>query len=321
MRNKTFKNIICSALFLAILASVLMTFSAVMKPRKSAGVNALEDPLTNGVLAERDSSIDVVFLGDSECYSTFIPLKIWNDYGITSYVCGTTEQVLSYSYELLTKTEKRQNPKTVVLETNTIFREVTNTKAFINKAEGLFSVFKYHDRWKNLQPKSWRITKNKIYDERSKGYLFNTTVNAASPDGYMTPTSDKEDIPAENVKYVKKLRDYCRKNGAELVLVSVPSTKNWDYAKHNAISELSNSLGIDYIDMNTIPNEIPIDWKKETRDKGDHLNYYGAVKATAYIGKYLESSGNFKSKKDDPEYAEWNRFAADFFASTGSATL
>ena len=132
--KKVFRNIICSVLFLSILSVLLMTASAIMKPGKRAGVNSLEDPLTNGVLAERKNTVDVLFLGDSECYSTFIPLKIWNDHGITSYVCGTTEQVLSFSYELLTKAEKKQNPKTVVLETNTVFREVTNTKAFINKA-------------------------------------------------------------------------------------------------------------------------------------------------------------------------------------------
>lgn len=319
--KKVFRNIICSVLFLSILSVLLMTASAIMKPGKRAGVNSLEDPLTNGVLAERKNTVDVLFLGDSECYSTFIPLKIWNDHGITSYVCGTTEQVLSFSYELLTKAEKKQNPKTVVLETNTVFREVTNTKAFINKAEGLFSVFKYHDRWKNLQPKSWQINENKIYDERSKGYLFNTIVNAASTQGYMTPTDEKETIPTDNVKYIKKIRDYCRKNGAELVLVSVPSTKNWNYAKHNAIAELSENLGIEYVDMNTMQKEIPIDWKTETRDKGDHLNYYGAVKATSYMGKYLEASGLFENKKNDPEYAEWNRFAADFYASAGDSAV
>ena len=105
------------------------------------------------------------------------------------------------------------------------------------------------------------------------------------------------------------------------MLVSVPSTKNWNYAKHNAIAELSDNLGIEYVDMNTLQKEIPIDWKNETRDEGDHLNYYGAVKATSYMGKYFEASGLFENKKNDPEYAEWNRFAADFYASAGDSAV
>ena len=137
--NKILKNTISAVLFIAILASLLMGFSFIMKPAK---VNALEDPLTNGILSEKKNTIDVVFLGDSECYSTFIPLKIWKEHGITSYVCGTSDQVLSFSYELLIKSMKKQDPKVVVLETNAIFREVTSTKAFLNKAEGLFAAEK-----------------------------------------------------------------------------------------------------------------------------------------------------------------------------------
>ena len=73
--NKVLKNIISAVLFIAILASLLMGFSFIMKPGKSANVNALEDPLTNGILSEKKNTIDVIFLGDSECYSTFIPLS------------------------------------------------------------------------------------------------------------------------------------------------------------------------------------------------------------------------------------------------------
>ena len=206
--NKILKNTISAVLFIAILASLLMGFSFIMKPGKSAKVNALEDPLTNGILSEKKNTIDVVFLGDSECYSTFIPLKIWKEHGITSYVCGTSDQVLSFSYELLIKSMKKQDPKVVVLETNAIFREVTSTKAFLNKAEGLFSVFKYHDRWKLMQPKSWRFNEAKTYDRRSKGYLFNMSVSPADAYEYMKPDDSKETTSKDNVKYITMLRDY-----------------------------------------------------------------------------------------------------------------
>ena len=256
--NKVLKNTISAVLFIAILASLLMGFSFIMKPGKSANVNALEDPLTNGILSEKKNTIDVIFLGDSECYSTFIPLQIWKEHGITSYVCGTSDQVLSYSYELLVKSMKKQDPKVVVLETNAIFREVTSTKAFLNKAEGLFSVFKYHDRWKLLQPKSMRLSDAKTYDRRSKGYLFNMSVSPADAGEYMKPDDSRETVSKDNIKYITKLRDYCKKNNAELVLVSVPSTKNWNCSKHNAVADMAKKLGVDYVDMNTLRQEIPI---------------------------------------------------------------
>lgn len=313
--SKTLKNTISAVAFIGILASILMGLSFLMKPGKSENVNALEDPLTNGILSEEKNTVDVLFLGDSECYSTFIPLQIWKEHGITSYVCGTSDQVLSYSYELLAKSMKKQDPKVVVLETNAIFREVTSTKAFLNKAEGLFSVFKYHDRWKLLQPKELRLNDVKTYDRRSKGYLFNASVSPADTDGYMEPCGDREPVPKDNLKYLTKIRDYCKKNGAELVLVSVPSTKNWNYSKHNAVSDLASELEINYVDMNTLGSEIPIDWKRDTRDKGDHLNYFGASKATEYFGKYLESKGFFEDKRKLEKYSYWNRTADEFLSS------
>lgn len=315
---KIFKNIIGSAAFIAILAVLLIVSSIIVKPGSTVKVNALQDPLVNGILAENKNSIDVVFLGDSESYSAFIPLKIWQDRGITSYVCGTSSQELCYSYELLTKSFKTQKPKIVVLETNAIFRSFSRSSVISTKAQGLFAVFRYHDRWKSLQPKSWALSADKTYDDRSKGYLYNTTMNGASVDGYMAATDEKEPISSENSKYVEKIRDYCRKNGAELVLVSVPSTKNWDMRKHNAVAELSKKLGIEYIDMNLLSGEIPIDWKRDTRDRGDHMNFTGAMKVSAYMGDFFASKNIFRDKRNDAAYKNWNDYAAEFAESTGN---
>ena len=315
---KVLKNIIGSAAFIAILAVLLIVSSIIVKPGSTVKVNALQDPLVNGILAENKNSIDVVFLGDSESYSAFIPLKIWRDRGITSYVCGTSSQELCYSYELLTKSFKTQKPKIVVLETNAIFRNFSRSSVISTKAQGLFAVFRYHDRWKSLQPKSWTLSADKTYDDRSKGYLYNTTMNGASVDGYMATTDEKEQISSENSKYVEKIRDYCRKKGAELVLVSVPSTKNWNMRKHNAVTELSKKLGIEYIDMNLLSGEIPIDWKRDTRDRGDHMNFTGAMKVSAYMGDSFASKNIFRDKRNDAAYKNWNDYAAEFAESTGN---
>ena len=48
-------------------------------------------------------------------------------------------------------------------------------------------------------------------------------------------------------------------------------------------------------------------WKKDTKDKGDHLNYYGAVKATDYMGNYLKNTKLFKDKSNDKNYSKWDK--------------
>lgn len=113
-------------------------------------------------------------------------------------------------------------------------------------------------------------------------------------------------ILSTNKKYLKEIAKFCKKHGTKLVLISTPSTKNWNYQRHNTMEAISKDLGVDYIDTNLLRDDIPIDWKKDTKDKGDHLNYKGAVKLTNYIGKYLDDTKLFKDKRNDPSYDNWN---------------
>lgn len=308
----TAKNIFHSAAFIVALAALLLITSVLVKPRSMSQGNVLDDPLIGGIMSEKENSIDVIFLGDSESYSAFIPLSIWNESGVSSYVCGSTLQKLCYSYKLLSTTFKHQSPKIVVLETDTLFSRFSGANVITSKAQDAFCIFKYHDRWKSLLPKGWQSSDIKERDERARGYLYSTAQSPASTDGYMAPSDKAQTVPKECLKYIEKIKALCEKNGAQLLLVSVPSTKNWSMEKHNGVDALARRLGLRFIDMNLLQNEIPIDWATDTRDKGDHLNYYGAAKVSAYMGRFLAEQGVFSDKRGDPEYGAWNSDAAAF---------
>ena len=60
-----------------------------------------------------------------------------------------------------------------------------------------------------------------------------------------------------------------------------------------------------YIDLN-IDNIINIDWDTDSKDGGEHLNYYGALKVTNYYGQYINKFNKLESHKEDIKYAKWN---------------
>lgn len=307
--KKIIKRIVSCVLFVAILLGLLQVSSLIFQPKSNDKASGIHYPRTNGIFSEPKDSIDTVFIGDSEVYHSFIPLYIWRDYGITSYDVSSPSQKLVYSMEFLKKTFEKQSPKIVFLETNAIFRKSYLEDEITYKAEQIFPVFRYHDRWKNLQLKDFSATVEYTANENNKGYYFTKKSKPATDKAikeYMKYSDVSAPILSTNKKYLNGIAKFCKTHGAKLVLISTPSTKNWNYQRHNAMEAVSKDLGVDYIDTNLLRDDIPIDWKKDTKDKGDHLNYKGAVKVTNYIGKYLDDTKLFKDKRNDPSYDNWN---------------
>ncbi len=72
-----------------------------------------------------------------------------------------------------------------------------------------------------------------------------------------------------------------------------------------------------YVDLNLNANSLGIDWSKDTRDDGDHLNYYGAKKVSAYTGTYLCSYTDLTDHRKETPYASWNEELKNHLALTG----
>ena len=58
--------------------------------------------------------------------------------------------------------------------------------------------------------------------------------------------------------------------------------------------------------MNFVHKEMGIDWSKDTRDGGNHMNYEGAKKVTAYFGNYLSTEFDLVDHRGDEKYKSWD---------------
>ena len=296
------------ACFLALLGALLLTASFLFMPKnnhKTFGVGS-DELFAGGILGERDHSIDVLVVGDSEAYSSISPMQMWEEHGFTSYLCSTSAQPLYDSHRFLRQALERQSPKVVILETNAIFRPYTFNDYLLSRAKSLFSVLRYHDRWKALTVNDLSGPMGYTWTDDLKGYRYNNKVAAADARRHMQPTDQMKEIPLLNINCLQDMLDLCEKHGTQLVLVSTPSTLNWNYARHNRIAAFAAEHGLPYLDLNLMPDKVPIDWKTDTRDKGDHLNYRGAVKVTAYLGQYLKQTFTLPDNRPSAAYNSWN---------------
>ena len=143
--------------------------------------------------------------------------------------------------------------------------------------------------------------------------LENTMFNTKHVTNHLQKAKDKNEyVNLINRGYVKRMKEFCEAHGAKFVLVSTPSTTNWNMRKHNGIVKLASDLGVEFLDFNVMTEEVPIDWTTDTRDGGDHLNDSGAEKVSAYIGNYLASTGLFADKRTNAEYSAWNEYLEAF---------
>ena len=300
------KRILAFFLFAVFLIAILLAASFVFMPKNNMSEFGMEEAQANGILGEKENTIDVLVLGDSESYSAITPMQIWKDAGYTAYVCGTSAQPLNYTSVLLHRAFEKQQPKVVILETNAIYRKISSNQAVGTELANYFSVFQYHNRWKSLGLHDFTGKAKFTWTDDYKGYRYRTKVDPARQKEYMKPTDKAAGIPNLNIQYVREMKQFCDENGSRLVLVSTPSTVNWNFQRHNGIQKLANDIGCEYMDLNLMNDRIQIDWSKDTRDKGDHLNHFGAVKVSRFLSEYLKETGLLTDHREDPAYAKWN---------------
>lgn len=300
------KRILAFFLFAVFLIAILLAASFVFMPKNNMSEFGMEEAQANGILGEKENTIDVLVLGDSESYSAITPMQIWKDAGYTAYVCGTSAQSLNYTSVLLRRAFEKQQPKVVILETNAIYRKISSNQAVGTELANYFSVFQYHNRWKSLGLHDFTGKAKFTWTDDYKGYRYRTKVDPARQKEYMKPTDKAAGIPNLNIQYVREMKQFCDENGSRLVLVSTPSTVNWNFQRHNGIQKLANDIGCEYMDLNLMNDRIQIDWSKDTRDKGDHLNHFGAVKVSRFLSEYLKETGLLTDHREDPAYAKWN---------------
>ncbi len=282
---------------------------------------------------------DVIFIGDCEVFSNVSPVTLWEQYGITSYIRGSAQQLIWQSYYLLEETLKYEKPKAVVfnvlaMKYNEPQKEAYNRltldgmrlsmsklgaiRASMLEEEALitylFPLLRYHSRWRELSAEDVKYLFRK--DTLShNGFLMRVDTRPVT----VVPKGKKladYSFGSNSYDYLNKMTKLCKDNGIELILMKSPSVYPYWYEEWDSqMVEYAKENDLTYINFLNYVEDMEIDYSMDTYDGGLHMNLAGAEKFSRYLGKILRDQFQLPDHREDAKLAAiWKQKEEFYYA-------
>ena len=331
------KRIIKVISCLLVLVVVLFALQRILTPKY---VSEAQDGRLIAEYYDSAQNHDVVFVGDCEVYENISPVTLWEEYGISSYVRGSPQQLIWHSYYLMEETLKYEKPKAFVFnvlsmkygepqseaynrlaldgmkwsdsKVNSIKASMTEEEEFISY---VFPLLRFHSRWSELTAEDFKYAFQDTPQLSINGYLMRIDV-----DGIEELRKGRElgDYSFSSVcwDYLDKMRTLCQENGVELILMKAPTnTPQWYWYDQwdEQIQDYADAHGLRYYNFLKVTDEIGLDYTTDTYDQGGHLNLSGAEKLSKYFGNILTQELSLISHKEDPAYQKtWSELVEQY---------
>ena len=307
MTQDSRKSIVKLILFGGITLLALVIASAMMKPTKWFDEKLIQDrnARTVQMMEQPENTIDVLNLGDSLSTAGFSPMELWRDQGYTSFNIGADGMRMNEAYYAVVEACEKQKPKYLMIESLTLFRYAMGQDLQMLLSQPLyhrFSFLKYHNIWKSL-------VEEKGLMEYHRGYTINQNVwEYDGEEDYLNlnvgDSNSKLTISALNSMTFDRIKKFCDERGIEIIIYSMPSAKNYNQIRIDAMEAFAKEKGVTYIDLNGKADELGIDWTQDTNDGGDHeeLVEYDKLVEEMDGKSYLDIYTEKKNKEWDEKY-------------------
>ena len=311
--------------------AVLMVFLAVFCLATQLLTSKYMESLVEGSMLSQyyreSGGHDVIFIGDCEVYANYSPMELYRTHGITSYIRGTSQQLIWQSYYVLKETLRYETPRAVVLNVNAMrygepVKEAFNRltidqmrwsaekigmiRASMTEEETfasyVFPILRYHSRFDELTKEDFEYL-FKVKDNTYNGYLVNKNIKPAGTLPAKRPLADYRfaDVCYE---YLDRITELCKEKGVELILVKAPSLYPYWYEQYDEqMAEYARENGLAYYNFTACIEDIGLDFQVDTYDAGLHLNHTGAEKLSRYFGQILAENHGIPDRRNDPDVA------------------
>ena len=291
--------------FISILIILLVFVSHIMIPKNNTKEAGIHFEHASGIYAEEKNSIDLLVIGDSEPFTSIIPMELWNTYGYTSYICCDKELTILQSMQMLSKIFQNQKPKMLLIDANFFFRQIDTSDMIDTVFNIVCPGYEYHDRWKRigLEDFTQGVNYNNINDQ--KGYYYTMETVPCIEEDIMNPPEGIKYISRINKWCLRTIKKYCNDNSIKIMFFRTPTNKDWNYSSYAGVKEFADKENIEYWDMNYEKEKLQLDYSQDSKDGEDHLNYRGALKTTRVLGEKLDSMKILTDHRGDEKYSAW----------------
>ena len=330
------KRIFWIFIALSMFFVMLLSFQRLLMPKYMSSV--FEGRLI-GEYYKADKTNDVIFLGDCEVYDNISPVALWENFGITSYVRGSPQQLVWHSYYLLEDILRHETPKVVFYSVPAMKNNEPRSEAYNRltldgmrlsttklraidaamteneeKITYIFPILRFHDRWRELTAEDFKyfFNSNKV---SFNGYMLRTDIKAADfvPTGPILPSYD---FGENSLKYLDKITELCKANGIELILIKTPSLFPYWYEQWDEqIIKYAAENDLQYINTLNLTEEIGLDFKTDTYNGGLSLNVFGAEKLSIFLGNYLTENYDITDHRtNDKLSGKWEAIMREYYS-------
>ncbi|MDO4341430.1 MAG: hypothetical protein Q4C44_01650 [bacterium] len=325
---KIVKELICLMVFVIGTLVSLDILGKIFIPKWLTNKDNSHTYISKGFYDEKENSLDVLFLGNSDVYRGVSPIEIYKNTGIASYNYVASGERIWTGYYLFLEALESQSPSVIVLNVDGIFSSSHSSFAnyrkafdnmrldknkvnaindeafdfnFVKRVSFYLPIFNYHSRYSELNRNDFKYAFSKLHNSY-KG-LDMTTVRVAPR---KTFNVDGAEISDKAMEYLNKIKDECAKRKIKLVLMWLPSLDSYSIERGKVIADYAYKNSLPFLDLNINYKSFDLDFKEDSSDGGDHLNVYGAEKVSKYLGEYLVKNYSF-SKHDKSVTDVWDR--------------
>ncbi|MCR4650596.1 MAG: hypothetical protein K5662_02460 [Lachnospiraceae bacterium] len=287
------------------------------------------------------NSVDVVFVGTSVTFSSFMPMEAWKEYGIVAYdYCTNVQYENSLRYSLA-DIERTQSPELIMVDiTPFLYAHYAGNETWNDDYYELFTKCNLDSRKYTLDRFAlvYEINKdlhgsvvdylyyyfdiaryhtnNISFDHidnaekdinRGYGYLDHNGGDKFAIEDLITDDGHKVELSEREQYYLDKLLIKAAEMDSNIVFYCPPIYfKDPDaFGKKNYLKDYIADQGFTFADFSGYTEKIGLDPKTDLWSY-DHFDALGAQKVTRLLSEYIKDNYNIPDRRNDAEFDYMN---------------